>query len=478
MAELSDNDLKFQVELTKRLGMPTSYKLNGHGKEIKIVRKRYFDKVSDAVTSDGSIRLSNPGHAVKVLERLGIKVDYHAKGNFTLALSNGDIYYNVNSPAAGTYSTAWSPTGAPLGSVKIGFALDFDIHNPDLEIRKNHRIELRKAIWHELMELALLAINGIVFNQPEIKVVGWTNFADDHVGKYARVTKQSYNNRFFPWLGDTVPTTRQKGKPALDIPFPYKPVKELRINYKTTKRLTGRITDYKKTKVYDVNIPPGKGTFTWGAHADPGEYWFETDIDSFAIRERFELLAKKPLSLKAVLKRDQFGDLHMIIEYQNWPRNKHMGIKIFNSHSNVPLHMKETERTDGKIIWGKSHSFKREDYAVQAFVHGNGDNFLRDRLEKGELIKPQKIKLDFGSRWMVEPRARCAYVRILYKDWHGYFVCKVKNTSGKTVETFKKTDRAGYIDWGRSSNVKPGKYIIEATIDKGIFETETAVISE
>ncbi len=405
MADLQPNDLKMQVWLTKRMGMSTSYKLRPHGKEIKIISKRYYNKVSDAVSSDGSIRLSNPGHAEKVLERLGIRVDYEATSANQIHLatikSTGDVNTNVNSRAGGTYKTAWSPTGAPLGSVTVGFAPKFDIYNPDLEIRKNHRIELRKAIWHELMELALLAINGIVFNNPEeatgVSVGG--AFAHLHVARYATVPNRSYNNRFFPWSGDTVPTTRQKGKPALDIPFPDKPVKELKFNYKTSKRITGRITDYKKTKVYDVNIPPGKGTFTWGSRADPGEYWFEVDIDPFAIRERFELLAKKPLSLKAEFKRDQFGDLHIVTEYKNWPRNKHMGIKIFNSHSNVPLHMKETERTDGKIIWGKSHSFKREDYAVQAFVHGLGDISLRDRLEKGELIKPKQIKLDFGSLW-------------------------------------------------------------------------------
>lgn len=407
MADLQPNDLKMQVWLTKRMGMSTSYKLRPHGKEIKIISKRYYNKVSDAVSSDGSIRLSNPGHAEKVLERLGIRVDYEATSANQIHLatikSTGDVNTNVNSRAGGTYSTLWSPTGAPLGSVTVGFAPKFDIYNPDLEIRKNHRIELRKAIWHELMELALLAINGIVFNNPEeatgVSVGG--AFAHLHVARYATVPNRSYNNRFFPWSGDTVPTTRQKGKPALDIPFPDKPVKELKFNYKTSKRITGRITDYKKTKVYDVNIPPGKGTFTWGSRADPGEYWFEVDIDPFAIRERFELLPKKPLSLKAEFKRDQFGDLYIVTEYKNWPRNKRMRVQIVNS-SGSELYSEETEKADGKIVWGKSHSFKREDYTVLPYVHGLGDISLRDRLEKGELIKPKQIKLDFGS--LLNPR--------------------------------------------------------------------------
>lgn len=487
---MNDNELRWQVELTKRLGISLNYSLKGN---VKVVNEKLLNKVSDAVSPSGNIRLSNPGRAFKVLERLGYSpIDYTiGPGGLKTITNTKDVNYghvdtSVESDCAGSLSKL-RIDGTPRNPIKLYFTSAFDIRNPDLGIRKSHLIELRKAIWHELMEMALLAINGKIFNNPEgaTGVLGGAAFADVEVWKYARTTNSTYNNRFFPWTGDKIPLpSHLAGKTAVSLP--QKPVKELTMS--SASGISGYITDYANRNVLNIKVPPGK-TFTWGSgtttnssqykyNALPGRYRIKASLGKQAVDQTVEMLPGRRLpTLKAEFQRDRFGELYIVIEYANWIRGKDLRIKIAKIHSNSSVKDFRPDKTQDKITWGKGHDFQREGYKVEAYVHGNGDRFLADLLNKGELIKPKEVNLFFRSHWRAQMDNASKYVRISYEAWHGYFICKIlDHSTKKKLAEFTKTDSHGYIDWGQ--NQKPGQYIIEVTIDKGVYETKTIEISE
>jgi len=483
---MNDNELGGQVELTKRLGISLNYSLQGNA---KVVNEKLLNKVSDAVSRSGGIRLSNPGHAYKVLQRLEYTINCNAGSKTLKTIENkedvnyGHVDTSVESDCAGSTSKLYAD-GTPRNPINLVFATKFDIRSPDLRIRKSHLIELRKAIWHELMEMALLAINGKVFNNPEgaTGFMGGEAFAHTEVIKYTGTYNTLYNHRFFPWTGDKIPPPGHlAGKMAVSLP--QKPVKELKVS--SASGITGTITDCWNRNVLNINVPPNK-TFIWGSetttnssqykyNASPGRYRIKASFGKQVVDQTVEILPAKQLpTLKARFQRDLFGELYIVIEYGNWILGKGLEIKIARISTNSEIKTIKPDKTHGKIIWGKSFSFKREDYAVEAYVHGNGDNFLRDRLEKGELIKPKKIKLDFDSVWEVEsPKGK---IRIKYRDWHGYFVCKILDPSGKKVAEFKKSDKSGNIEWGGSSQINAGLYFVKATLDKGVHEVKKVTL--
>lgn len=302
---MNDNELMCQVDLTRRLGMSLNYTLEGN---IKKVNEKLLDKVSDAISRSGSIRLSNPGHAVKVLERLGYTIDYSTVDNKLHKKKNGHVDTTIESDCAGSLSI-FLADGIPKNPIKLYFTSEFDISNPDLSIRKSHLIELRKGIWHEIMEMALLAINNIVFNKPETKLVPYCNFADDHVGKYARVRVHTYDSRFFPWSGDKTPPISHPSylanKTAMSLP--QEPIKELTLS--ADSKIIGYILDHGNRNVMNINVPAGK-TFTWGSvtrtntsqykyNAASGRYRIKAAFGKYAVNQTVEILPAKPLTLKA-----------------------------------------------------------------------------------------------------------------------------------------------------------------------------------
>lgn len=268
MGSIDASSFGVQLGLTKRLGISLSYSLKGN---VKVVNEKLLEKVSDAVSRSGSIKLSNPGHAVKVLERLGYtSLQYTiGPGGLKTIENTNDVNYghvdtSVESDCAGSLSKLHTD-GTPRNPIKLYFTSAFDIRNPDLGIRKSHLIVLRKAIWHELMELALLAINGKIFNNPEgaTGVLGGEKFAHKVVGEMYHVllTDSTNDHRFFPWTEDKIPPpSHLAGKTAVCLP--QKPVKEITLS--ATSRITGYITDYANRNVLNIKVSAGK-TFTWGS---------------------------------------------------------------------------------------------------------------------------------------------------------------------------------------------------------------------
>ncbi|MEA3311731.1 MAG: hypothetical protein U9Q76_05890 [candidate division WOR-3 bacterium] len=423
---------------------------------MEIRNESHYRKVSGAVSKTGYIRLSSLGHAYSLLTELGMKITFKVDDTRSL----------TGKPAGIDAKYFLAPEGAPRKNIVIDFTPQYDIYKEKPDERKEMFIRLRKAIWHEVMELALITINTWVFNNPEdTSKIGLANaFAHKHV------KNQENSGFFFPWTGDKISSPGQGAK-KLALSLPRGPIKEFKIT--CAARLTGTIKDYKGMVVEKLDVPPGK-TFVWGPKAEPGEYWLDAVFGYQVIKnQRLELLPGKSLSLKAEFKRDQFGDLHIVTEYKNWPRNKKMRVRIVNS-SDSELYSEETEKADGKIVWGKSFGFKREGYKVEAYVRGSGDRFLADLLKKGELVKPKEIKLDFGSRWEVEfPKGK---IRIRYRDWHGYFVCMIFDPSGKKVGEFRKSDKSGNIEWGGSTHIDAGLYFVKAILDKGVHEIKKAIL--
>jgi hypothetical protein len=486
---LTDSDLDCQVESTKRCGMRMSHQLTGK-KEINEDR---YSKVSDAVTRDGYISLTNPGHAYKVLERLRKKVDFVKSGKFTLQVykdpqhldpRDGDVII-TDSKAAGSTSPLVIGRGVMRDRIVFGFAPQFNIHHSDLAIRRNHLLALRKCIWHEIMETALLAINIEGFNSTNPNIWGAGNFADLAVGGIARVNENSHDHRFFPWTGDKIPSpSHLAGKTAVSLP--QKPVKEITMS--SASGISGYITDYANRNVLNIKVPAGK-TLTWGSetttnssqykyNAQPGSYRIKASLGKQVVDQTVEILPGSKLpTLKAEFQRDRFGELYIIIEYANWIRDKRLEIRVAKINANSGVEFFKPDKKQDKITWGKGYDFHREGYKVEAYVNGNGDRFLADLLNKGELVKPKEVKLYFRSHWRAQMGNASRYVRISYEVWHGYFICKILDfATNKKVAEFTKTDSYGYIEWGQ--NQKPGKYIIEVTIDKGIVERQTIEISQ
>lgn len=485
---MNDSELRFQVELTKLRGVSLNYSLKGN---VKVVNEKLLDKVSDAVSRSGGIKLSNPGHAYKVLKRLKYTINFNTGSKELKTIDNtedvnyGHVDTSVESDCAGS-SSKLHIDGTPKNPINLVFASKFDISNPDLAIRKSHLIELRKAIWHELMEMALLAINGKIFNNPEgaTGVLGGEKFAHKVVAEkyYAVVTETKNNHLFFPWTGDKIPPpSHLAGKTAVSLP--QKPVKEITMS--STSGISGYITDYANRNVLNIKVPAGK-TFTWGSetttnssqykyNALPGRYRIKASLGIGAVDQTVEILPGSKLpTLKAEFQRDRFGELYIIIEYANWIRGKRLEIRIAKISTNSEVKSFNPDKTQDKITWGKGHDFRREGYKVEAYVHGSGDRFLADLLNKGELVKPKQIKLDFGSHWEVEfPKGK---IRIRYRDWHGYFVCMIFDPSGKKVGEFRKSDKSGNIEWGGGAHIDAGLYFVKAILDKGVHEIKKAIL--
>lgn len=483
---MNDNELRWQVELTKLHGFSLNYSLKGN---VKVVNEKLLQKVSDAVSRSGGIKLSNPGHAYKVLKRLKYTINFNtgSKGLKTITNTNdvnyGHVDTRVESDCAGSSSGLYSD-GTPKNPINLVFASKFDIRSPDLGIRKSHLIELRKAIWHELMELALLAINGMIFNNPEgaTGFMGSEAFAHKEVKRYTGTYNLQYNHRFFPWTGDKIPPpSHLAGKTAVSLPGG--PVKELTMS--AASGISGYITDYANRNVLNIKVPPDK-TFTWGSEATtnssqykynalPGRYRIKASFGKRGMDQTVEILPGRKLPIfEAEFQRDRFGELYIVMEYANWIRGKRLEIRIAKISTNSEVKTIRPDKTHEKIIWGKGHDFQREGYKIEAYVHGSGDRFLADLLKKGELVKPKEIKLDFGSHWEVEfPKGK---IRIRYRDWHGYFVCMIFDPSGKKVGEFRKSDKSGNIEWGGGAHIDAGLYFVKAILDKGVHEIKKAIL--
>lgn len=500
--------------------------------EIKVIRQLVGSEGYDGYL----VHFNNPGQAIDVLGLLGTKtIEYRIQ-------RKGD-----KPKVSGVCTDGGSINkmrGHPRSKVTILVPDIFEIHHTYLPYRIEMRILLREGLWHEIMELAILAINGRVFDDP----VGLATGAISTKAVAGSIIDQAVDNAlgqkskhdFYPWEGDieedgdawahqgktweeeaerlegvalmlenqgnyiransvwaecadawekaarawdasTFPKARERAKEARkEMEAALKkaghwevigsPGKKVTIKYENWfGDFKATILDYANRWVDSLSVSSARdGKIDWGEKADPGLYKIEAGD---GVKKEFKILPKKSLVLEAKFVRDSFGSLYLSIEYKNWPTGKRIGIRIIGP-SGSELHGKETERTDGKLEWGKNHDFKPGEYTITAFVNQQyGDPFLKELLQKGQLVAPKKIK---APAWDVSSAGK--YIVITYKNWIDRFRGEILDTSGKKMETFDKSSDNGKIEWGDNSKVEAGVYFVKVKLGSNKYEVKKAII--
>ena len=501
--------------------------------EIKVIRQLVGPEGYDGYL----VHFNNPGQAIDVLGLLGTKtIEYRIQRKGEAPKVSGVC------TGGGTINKM---RGHPRSKVTILVPDIFEIHHVYLPYRIEMRILLREGLWHEIMELAILAINGRVFDDPaglattDISTKAVAGSIIDQAVNNA--LKQKSKHDFYPWEGDIEEdgdAWAHQGKTweeeaerlegvasmlenqgtyiranyvwaeaadawekaaqaweASTYPEAAERAKTARKNMESALRKAGHwevvgspgkkvtikyenwfgdfkavITDYVYRWVESKTGPSSRnGRIIFGEKVAPGFYHIE-EINT-GEKAEFKILPKKSLVLEAKFVRDSFGSLYLSIEYKNWPTGKRIGIRIIGP-SGSELHSKETERTDGKLEWGKNHDFKLGEYTITAFVNQQyGDPFLKELLQKGQLVAPKKIK---APAWDVSSAGR--YIVITYKNWIDRFRGEILDTSGKKMETFDKSSGDGKIEWGDNSKVEAGVYFVKVKLGSHKYEVKKAII--
>ena len=494
--------------------------------EIKVIRQLVGSEGYDGYL----VHFNNPGQAIDVLGLLGTKtIEYEIGPDLKYAQTSGGSIDSVK--------------GCPRRKVTILVPGWLQINASSLPTRIDSLIELRGQLWHEITELALIAINGRVFNDPGgVASQPYGTIAGGifhQAAKNALAQKSKHN--FYPWEGDIEEdgdAWAHQGKTweeeaerlegvasmlenqgtyiranyvwaeaadawekaaqaweASTYPEAAERAKTARKNMESALRKAGHwevvgspgkkvtiryenwfgdfkavIRDYAYCWVESKTGPSSRnGRIIWGENVAPGFYHIE-EINT-GEKAEFKILPKKSLVLEAKFVRDSFGSLYLSIEYKNWPTGKRIGIRIIGP-SGSELHSKETERTDGKLEWGKNHDFKLGEYTIMAFVDQQyGDPFLKELLQKGQLVAPKKIK---APAWDVSSAGR--YIVITYKNWIDRFRGEILDTSGKKMETFDKSSGDGKIEWGDNSKVEAGVYFVKVKLGSNKYEVKKAII--
>jgi len=288
---INDKDLKEQVELTERLGRHASYQLKAQpGRKVKVRNEDKYKKVSSYVTREGRITFSKPGQAVDVMKSLGVTISFR--------LTNSLPY---SSDLAG--SSDVGSDGCPKNSYNVGVRPGFEIHSSDPENRKKERIRLRKALWHEMIEPALLAINAKVFGNPE-GVRGMVRFA--FADQYAqKIASSSYDYSFWPWAGDAAFPQDKKTQEVEPVHWEVSDCcpGEIFITYESfPKSLKARILDYRFRLVKELSGSPGNGSIALPPNLEPGTYWVDVNDGSRVTRREVKVLMKKSVLWDITLK--------------------------------------------------------------------------------------------------------------------------------------------------------------------------------
>lgn len=327
---INDKDLKEQAELTERLGRHASYQLKAQpGGKIKVRNEDNYKKVSSYVTREGRITFSKPGQAVDAMKSLGITISFR--------LTNSLPY-----PSDLAGSSDVGTDGCPKNSYNVGVRPGFEIHSSDPENRKKERIRLRKALWHEMIEPALLAINAKVFGNPEgvVRALVRFAFADQYAKKIA---SSSYDYSFWPWAGDAAPPQDKKTQKVKPVHWKVSDCcpGEIFITYESfPKGLKARILDYRFRLVKELSGSPGDGSIALPSNLEPGTYWVEASDGSRITRREMRVLLKKPILWEIELREESkdkpYRNYFKIrpASGSRWPIGKGFGFSLYY-HQNV-----------------------------------------------------------------------------------------------------------------------------------------------
>lgn len=332
--EITEKDLREQEELVKRLGRGLSYQLKSTARKPEVANENNFRSVSSYVRRDGRITFSNTRQAAGALSSLGIKVTFR----FDSTRDESDPMRSK----PGSFSLL---NGCPSRNVRIGVWPKLEIHSIKSDVRRKARIALRKGIWHEIMETALIAIDMKVFNNPEghRAMTGGDTFADRYVGQFARPGKTLHDYDFYPWLGDSVSDNQWRVVPKANMYCNVlnEPTREIKLEYNTGERsFQATVYDYKFNRVCTLNGPAGEGTIKWGANVEPGMYWIDVRLGSQTSRYQVKIILPKPIlweiELREESKTNPYRNYFKIrpASGSRWPIGKGFGFSLYY-HQNV-----------------------------------------------------------------------------------------------------------------------------------------------
>ncbi|MCK4334095.1 hypothetical protein KAX06_04835 [candidate division WOR-3 bacterium] len=321
---INDKDLKEQAELTERLGRHASYQLRAQpGRKVKVRNEDNYKKVSSYVTRDGRITFSKPGQAVDVMKSLGVTISFSLDGGRT-----------KNEPAKAKKG------GVPRGDHPVGVWIGFDIHSTNPADRKTARVWLRKCLWHEMIETALLVVNDQVFGNPEGVILPSDAFAHQYAKK---IDSSTYDYSFWPWAGDAAPPQDKKTQKVRPVHWEVSDCcpGEIFITYESfPKSFKARILDYRFRLVKELSGSPGDGSIALPPNLEPGTYWVEAVNEGSRItRREAKVLLKKPILWEIELREESKTK-----PYQNyfkirptsgsqWPIGKGFGFSLYYHQS-------------------------------------------------------------------------------------------------------------------------------------------------
>jgi len=325
---INDKDLKEQVELTERLGRHASYQLMAQpGRKVKVRNEDKYKKVSSYVTREGRITFSKPGQAVDAMKSLGITIYLKLDSSRSVSKPVESLQRAVGGILKNPYNVGVRPDYA-------------NIQDTDPAKRKSERIKLRKAIWHEIIEAALLAINDKVFNNPEGVILPADAFADQYAKKIA---SSSYDYSFWPWAGDAAFPQDKKTQEVEPVHWEVSDCcpGEIFITYESfPKSLKARILDYRFRLVKELSGSPGNGSIALPPNLEPGTYWVDVNDGSKITRREMRVLLKKPILWEIELREESkdkpYRNYFKIrpASGSQWPIGKGFGFSLYY-HQNV-----------------------------------------------------------------------------------------------------------------------------------------------
>ncbi|MBA7617353.1 hypothetical protein ES703_24667 [subsurface metagenome] len=225
--------------------------------------------------------------------------------------------------------------GYPKSSYNVGVWNGFDIHDLNPDNRKKARVRLRKCLWHEMIEPALLAINAEVFGNPEGVVLVSDAFAHQYAKKIA---SSSYDYSFWPWAGDAAPPQDKKTQKVKPVHWKVSDCcpGEIFITYESfPKGLKARILDYRFRLVKELSGSPGDGSIALPSNLEPGTYWVEASDGSRITRREMRVLLKKPILWEIELREESkdkpYRNYFKIrpASGSQWPIGKGFGFSLY-----------------------------------------------------------------------------------------------------------------------------------------------------
>lgn len=475
---LTQAELDKQVVLTRCIGREASYQLKEVNRGRFRIDEDNFKKLSNlgVVTRTGRIYLADPNQALRVLGLLGTRM-YLYKDN-TVRRSVGAKSDKKN----------FKYGGDPKKTVNIRVTWNLNIKDSISDL-----ILLRKYIWHEIMETALLGINYKVFGNPEnvtlLSVPGGDNFAHLYVEIYTKIDRNTgadlstqYNYMFHPWADDSPESTHPRteyysasripDKPQMFCNVTSTPAKKIAIEYNSgDKPFRGRVLNYEFYTLKDLNGPAGHHTIYWGEGAEPGTYWIDAIFDGETLRQEVEIIFDRPL-IRWEAKADRDGYLIKPKNNSKWILGNGLGFTLYKNKDRdkgpvIPWSHYETLRLRS---WSRMEAFGK--YKICALAE---NPYLDVLFREGKLIEPKSLEVSYAQ---CEITSHGKYVRITYRWWPERFNCIIYDVSGNLLRSYGQPAGEGMIEWGNSANIKSGLYFINVKLFGYKYKVEKVVIAK